>query len=705
MPEKLGRLGRVLPDALLLVTRGGVILDANGAAGRVFERAPASLEGERLAALVSPKHEARLDAFLRQCARSGDLIPASLDLPGSPQRLHSYRVEGAALGAAAGSPVLLRLRTRESTTNRFRLLTEKIEELGSEVSQRRRAESLLEGELQALELVVTAAPLETVLEELVRLAESHGSEGLLASVLLLDEDGEHLRHGAAPGLPPAYNDAIDGVAIGPAVGACGTAAYRNEPVVSRDIETDPRWRDFKELALANGLRSCWSTPIPSRAGSVLGTFALYYPEPMDPPAVDRQVVGVATRIASIAIGRKREEAQIERLLSSERNARADAESANRAKDEFLALISHELRNPLNAMLGWTRLLRMGNLDEETRRQGIETIERNAELQGELIADVLDFARVSSGQLKLELQPARITEIVEEAVESALPDADSAGVRLDLEASPIEPASCDPGRLHQVVTNLIGNAIKFTPSGGRVTIAVCRVDDHARLTVADTGQGIDPDFLPRVFDPFRQADASLARPHSGLGLGLSVVRQVVELHGGRVSAYSEGEGKGATFVVELPLHAAPAPVKPEARRAADVTGLRVLVVDDEVDARELLGTILRHRGAEPTLAASAAEASAALDAIATSGPRSGFDVLVSDIAMPGTDGYALMRAVRRRGDGHAAIPAAALTAHARESDRAKAYAAGYDRHLPKPVDPEFLLAVIADLARGAAAGRG
>ena len=704
-PLELGALGRLLPDPLLLVSPAGVVIEANRAACLLIAEKRSSLRGIRLASLAEPNVSNRLAGFLRQCSRSGDLIPGSLPLRDREGVVNDYEVQGAAL-SANGGPILLRLRMRESNANRFRILTEKIDELANEVGSRRRAESLLEQQLQILQLIVTAAPLETVLEALVKFAEAQGSGDLLASVLLLDESGKHLRHGAAPSLPDAYNKAIDGVAIGPAVGCCGSAAYTNQSVVARDIATDRRWRDFKEVALEHGLRSCWSTPIPSAKGSVLGTFALYYRVPIDPPSLDRRVVDIATRIASIAIDRKHEEARIEWALARERLARSEAESANQAKDEFLALISHELRNPLNAMLGWTRLLQTDGIDEETFQQGLKTIERNVQLQSQLITDVLDFARVASGHLQLEREPARITQIVESAINSMLPDATRAGLRLDLDAEDIGPASCDPARIHQVMTNLISNSIKFTPTGGRVTIRVGQVDDYVRITVTDTGKGIDPAFLPFVFDPFRQADGSFARAYSGLGLGLTVVRRIVELHGGCVSVHSEGEGRGASFAVDLPLQSVDGfpTAPPEPRRQHDMSGLRLLVVEDESDARELLGAILRHHGAEVILAASADEATAALDASHTQGSNATFAAMISDIAMPGTDGYALMRAVRARDDQHATIPAAALTAHTQPADRALAYQAGFHRHLSKPVDPDELLAVIGEMTLAQARGQ-
>jgi signal transduction histidine kinase len=390
-----------------------------------------------------------------------------------------------------------------------------------------------------------------------------------------------------------------------------------------------------------------------------------------------------------------------RLLVREQELRRQAEDANRMKDEFLATLSHELRTPLNAMLGWAQVLRLGKVDEAAAARALETIERNARVQAQLIADLLDVSRIITGKLRLDMQAVELSSIIEAALDSVRPGADAKGIRLDVRLDPLtSPVMGDADRLQQVIWNLLSNAIKFTPQDGLVQVSLRLDGGSAEIRVSDTGPGIRPDFLPYVFDRFRQAESTITRSHGGLGLGLSIVRHLVELHGGSVAVQSEGEGKGAVFTVRLPVRAS----MPEAiiTERADATarvwdspmlldGVRVLVVEDEEDTRELLIASLRQCGADVTAAASVAEALESLD-------RSLPDVLVSDLAMPGEDGYSLIRKVRARGpEAGGKIPAAALTAYARAEDRVRALASGFQRHLPKPVDPADLIGMVASLA--------
>lgn len=401
--------------------------------------------------------------------------------------------------------------------------------------------------------------------------------------------------------------------------------------------------------------------------------------------------------------RRQVEAERDRLLQSERQARAAAEAANLSKDEFLAMVSHELRTPLNAMLGWGRLLRSGTLDESRRARALEAIERNAQAQSQLIEDLLDVSRIVSGKLTLEVAPVDLADVVEAALDTVRPALESKSIHLKCEIQPGLPRIMgDARRLQQVAWNLLSNAVKFTPPAGEVAVRLRGEGEHLELTVADTGHGIRPSMLPFIFETFRQADTSTTRSFGGLGLGLSISRHLVELHGGSIEAHSAGEGLGATFRVLLgrqPIKVRSAPKTVEATPAirtiashADLQGLRVLVVDDEPDARELLGTILSYAGARVSSVASADEA---LSLLATEP----FDVLLSDIAMPLHDGYELIRRVRQLpSDSARNIPAAALTAYARIEDRAQAMAAGYQLHVTKPVDPAELTQVVASLAR-------
>jgi CheY-like chemotaxis protein len=383
-----------------------------------------------------------------------------------------------------------------------------------------------------------------------------------------------------------------------------------------------------------------------------------------------------------------------------REAYEEARAANHAKDEFLATLSHELRTPLSAIVGWTHMLRSGQLDSATAARAIETIDRNARVQTQLISDILDVSRIVSGKLHLDVRPIELASAITAALDTVRPSADAKGLTLVSSLEPAAmPVSADPDRLQQVVWNLVANAIKFTPRGGRVELRLRRVNTHAEIVIEDTGPGIPRSFLPHVFERFRQADGSSTRAHGGLGLGLAIVRHLVEAHGGTVHADSPGEGRGSVFTVRLPIMgqepvasvvASEAPVETLAR-TMDLAGVRVLVVDDEDDTRDMVSAILKSQGAEVEVAASAAEAMAAL-------PRARPHILVSDVEMPGQDGYELIRQVRRLApeDG-GKTPAAALTAYARPEDRMRALMAGFQIHVPKPVQPAELVAVVASLA--------
>ena len=396
-------------------------------------------------------------------------------------------------------------------------------------------------------------------------------------------------------------------------------------------------------------------------------------------------------------------------------ATAQAEEANRAKDIFLATLSHELRTPLTAVLGWARMLHHMNLDGETARHGLMIIERNAEAQNQLVRDLLDVSRIVTGKLRLETTSVELAPVVESAVDSVRQAAEAKGIRLGVElGAGTGVVSGDPDRLRQVVWNLLSNAIKFTPKGGRVGVSVGRVESDVLIRVSDTGQGISAEFLPHVFERFRQADGSTTRQHGGLGLGLAVVRHLVEQHGGRVSAESEGDGLGSTFTVSLPLAAVRANAErggAGSRRGAGgnttaaatpdepepLSGVRVLVVDDEPDARELLAMVLEHAGA---VVATADSADAAVRLL-REGPA---DVLVSDIGMPGADGYEFVGRVRALPASEGGrVPAVALTAYATEEDRRRALDAGFEEHIAKPVEPSDLVAAVAALA-GRARGK-
>jgi signal transduction histidine kinase/CheY-like chemotaxis protein len=409
--------------------------------------------------------------------------------------------------------------------------------------------------------------------------------------------------------------------------------------------------------------------------------------------------------------RKQVEKEHGQLLAREQEARKDAEVArtqaeavNRAKDGFLATVSHELRTPLNAILGWASLLSTSNFDKAVTARGLETIVRNAKAQAQIIEDLLDVSRIISGRLRLNVREIELGSIINAAMESLRLAAGSKGIRLQMEsATQSRPVSGDPDRLQQVIWNLMSNSIKFTPAGGNVLVQLEELGSHMQLTVSDSGKGITAEFLPHVFNRFSQADSSITRKQGGLGLGLAIVRHLVELHGGTIRAQSPGEGQGATFVVRLPLNPVYAeqsgseprhPASGEVRIESPpvLNGVQVLAVDDEPDAREFLAICLEKSGAEVRSVASAAEA---LDMLKRWHPS----VLVADIGMPEEDGYTLIQKIREQEPGGVAqIPAVALTAFAQTEDRSQALSAGYQVHVPKPVEPAELIAIVADLAR-------
>ncbi|HEX7812912.1 MAG TPA: ATP-binding protein [Burkholderiales bacterium] len=488
------------------------------------------------------------------------------------------------------------------------------------------------------------------------------------------------------------------------------------PIRIDDVHKDPRYGKWgPHHGMPRGhlpVRSYLAVPVASRSGEVIGgLFFGHSHTGVFTPRSERIIVAVASQ-AAVAIDNARlyESAQKlaaerEKLLESEREARAEAERMSDVKDDFLANLSHELRTPLNAIVGWTQVLRHGSRSEADLTKGLDTIERNARVQTQLIEDLLDMSRIASGKVRLDIQPIEPLSFIEAAIESVRPAADAKGIRLEKILDPTAgPISGDPNRLQQVIWNLLTNAIKFTAKGGKVQVLLERVNSHVEISVADTGIGIEPRFLPHVFERFRQGDASTTRKFGGLGLGLSIVRSLVEMHGGIVRVQSPGENRGTTFSVHLPVtvvhrHAPAAErVHPRSSLSAsqdfkilDLTGTKVLVVDDEIDARELIKRVLSDCHAQVFTAGAADEALRLVE-------RERPDVFISDIGMPEVDGYELLRLVRDLGpDRGGRVPAIALTAFARSEDRTRAVRAGFLVHVSKPVEPAELVATVANLA--------
>jgi PAS domain S-box-containing protein len=450
-----------------------------------------------------------------------------------------------------------------------------------------------------------------------------------------------------------------------------------------------------------------------------------YVDVLDRGYVLRDASGRAVRMIGAMqdlTDRKRAEHERERMLEAERNARSEAERQSRMKDEFLAGLSHELRTPLNAIVGWAHLLRSRLPTDSDTQHGLEVIARNAQAQARMVDELLDMSRLIAGKVALKVEPVDAAAAIAAAIETVRPAADVKRVELAARSAPGCWISCDLTRLQQVLWNLLSNALKFTPTGGRIDVVVERGAAAATIRVTDTGEGIRPDFLPSVFERFRQADASSTRQHGGLGLGLAIVKQLVELHGGSVTAESPGVGQGSTFTVALPLVAPPAiatgadlapsdgeaqdrepgsGVPPPAAIDVDLSALRVLVVDDDADSRALIARLLEERGAKVALAASSEQGVGVI-------ANKPFDVLVSDIGMPREDGYTFLRRVRALGKERGGdIPAIAATAYAREADRVRALAGGFSRHIAKPIDPAELAMAVASVAapRASAVGGG
>jgi PAS domain S-box-containing protein len=531
--------------------------------------------------------------------------------------------------------------------------------------------------------LATSVELQAVLEEFLS-AVVNLQRADMGVLMLYDPEQKNLYAMASIGFTDEYLKMVGRVPSG--MGACGVAIAKRSPVIIEDVELDPIFAPYLEAARFAGYRAVYTMPLLTRNNSILGTVTAYFREPHRPSNREIRLVEVYTRQAAQII----ENAQLYR----------ETQEAHRIKDEFLATVSHELRTPLTAMLGWSKLLRSSRLDESTAAHAIETIERNARAQAQLIEDLLDISRIITGKINININRIEPMPVIQSAIESVRPAANAKNISL---RSVLEHWSgtipADPTRLQQIIWNLLSNAIKFTPSGGFVEIRYERVESSIQIVVRDNGKGISPDFLPHVFERFRQADGSITRSYGGLGLGLAIVHYLVELHGGTVRAESPGEGQGATFVVRLPVgdsYDSLEKIKIIPSLASDrfltedsraLRDYRVLIVDDETDTREMIKIVLEQHEAEVALAGSASEA---LEIYKSWKPN----MLILDIGMPDEDGYSLLRKIRiLEQETRERTPAVALTAYARSEDRIRALSAGFQLHLPKPIDPGELIAAL------------
>lgn len=713
--EELDRLRALLAaivvsseDAIASKTLDGIVTSWNQSAERLFGFTAEEMIGQSILKIIPPELQHEETAILTKL-RAGERI----------ERYETVRVH------KGGARLDISL-----TISPIRDRTGKVigaAKIAHDITARRRAERAIAEEAHALETLnrvgqAVAAQLE--LDRVVQIVTDAATElsGAAYGAFFYNVTNESGQSYWLYTLSGAPREAFDGFPM-PRITELFTPTFRGEGIVrADDIRTDPRYgKAGPHFGMPPGhlaVRSYLAAPVVSRSGGVIGGLFFGHPEPgVFSHRAERLLTGIAAQ-AAIAIDnarlfktlRDRENelragaAEREQILESERAARSEAERLGHLKDEFLATLSHELRTPLNAIQGWVALLQQRDVTRKDMEQGLETIERNVRAQAQLINDLLDMSRIISGKLHLEVQPVQLHDIIDAAIETVRQSAVGKKIRIiPMLDSRIGMIRGDPNRLQQVLWNLLSNAVKFTPQGGRIQVVLERVNSHVEIVVEDSGIGIRPDFLPYVFDRFRQADPTTSRRFGGLGLGLSIVKSLVEMHGGSVRVKSPGENKGSTFVVALPIsyvqedtqrrgRPPPATEKLDAVELPRLDGITVLIVDDEPDGRTLVARILEGRGAKPTCASSAEEA---LDHLR----REHFDILLSDIGLPEKDGYELIREARALdADRNSPIPAIAVTAYARTEDRQRSLLAGYQMHIAKPIEARELVAGIASLLK-------
>jgi PAS domain S-box-containing protein len=673
-------------DAIVSKDLNGIVVSWNSAAERMFGFTADEMIGRSIRLVIPPDRQAEEDDVLAHIRRGErvehyetvrqrkDGSTFSVSLTVSPIRDETGRVVGASkIARDITERVRMEAAAREHAAN-----TATLGEMGALVA------STLDRQAITLRVAEVATAL------------THAQWGAFAYSERDRESGDESMQYSVSRAP---RDAVAQFLRWPAA-AVFESVFRGNVLRLGDVTADPRFEDrASPLKTADDLpvRSVLALPVKGVSRDVLGVLFFGHPEPERFTEQHQHLAAGIAAWASIAL----------------ENARffEEAKDANRLKDEFLAVLSHELRTPLNAIVGYARLLSGGVLSKQKAARGLEILERNATWLTQIVEDVLDVSRIVSGKIRLDVQPVDLSLIVDNAVATVQPAADAKGIRLQSIVDPqVGPVSGDPGRLQQVVWNVLSNAVKFTPKEGRVQVRVERVNSHVEIIVSDTGIGIRPDFLPYVFERFRQADAGTTRKSGGLGLGLAIVRHIVEMHGGSVEASSAGEGQGATFTVKMPLMivypqraGVPREHPRTERRApvlelADLSGVHVLAIDDEEDALVLMREILEAAGATVTTLGTPV---GAIERIEAAGP----DVLVVDLGMPEIDGFDLIARIRSSPNPAVRdVPAAALTAFARAEDRTKVLRSGFEMHLAKPVDPGELVASIATLARRARSSR-
>lgn len=565
-----------------------------------------------------------------------------------------------------------------------------------DITESKRLENLVIGQNRALQLLISGAPLAEIFASLIHTVEAESAGSAVAGILLLDADGRRLMHGSAPSLPAAYNEAINGIEIGPDIGTCCAAAYRREVVITPDIESEENWAGLKELPLGHGLKAAWSMPILSSSGKVLGTFDTYFRECRVPSDQEKEIVGVLCKTAAIAIERHRSEAEQKHAEREIENARDEALAASRAKDDFLAALSHELRTPLSPVLLLASDAAQNATVPEPWRADFETIRRNVELEARLIDDLLDLTRITRGKLLIDRQATNVHSVLQEALAAVRPEIATKQIAVTVKLDQGEAMVWgDQVRLQQVFWNLMKNAVKFTAMGGKISIETRVLADRGRFVakIADSGIGMTATELPRVFDAFAQGEhAGHGGSHrfGGLGLGLAIAHRLVELHEGRITATSPGRGCGSEFVVELPLMrkievepletattivrllSASPKRKEHFEESAPSRGC-ILLVEDHAATRATLEHLLRRRRYNVVAAATVTEAVALADSHEIT-------LVISDIGLPDGNGYDLMTELRDR----YGLKGIALSGYGMGSDVSRSYAAGFSTHLIKPV---------------------
>jgi PAS domain S-box-containing protein len=642
----------LLPEPMALVSPSGIIHAAN----RAFLKACAGTPETTVGQTLSEAGWTRADdwpEYLRRCAGTRAFVLASASHHRGDGTVTTYRCEGALYeprSADAEATVLLRLISQEASSSRFVALTQKINELGGEIARRRQAELEVRQQRELLHVTLSS---------------------IGDAVIATDPQG----------VVTFMNDVavqLTGWERSDATGLHIAEVFRIVHEETGDVVENPV---AKVLALSQVVGLANHTLLIARDGTE---------RPIDDSGAP--IVDASGRLHG-AVLVFRDVTELRLAQRQEAAARHAAEAASRAKDEFLATLSHELRTPLNAILGWARMLRRGALDESKRAHALAVVERNAEMQARLIEDLLDVSRIIVGQLRLQYEPVDLRHVIASALDAVRPALDNKSLQVTTTIDVTSTLYGDAARLEQVIWNLVTNAAKFTPPNGHVDLSAVEDDGLVRIVVTDSGQGFSASFKSRMFDPFTQADASLARSHGGLGVGLTIVRRLVEAHGGRVEAESGGVGQGATFTVVLPIggrgDAAASAIPPTISRHLDNT--RILVVDDHADSAELTRTLLEAAGAEVVVRGNARHALQVVE-------RGLTDVLVADIGLPNEDGLWLIQQVRRHEHSGRRLPAVALTAFATQADRRHVLSAGYDEHVPKPLDIDILLQRIAQIRR-------